>query len=92
MLKLPIVSGIITRDLLASYWPMFSPVPGNSPTSLCKIKEAWFPIHFLSGEERHQCCQLSRIIRETPDFEPFLPVSRLESEISRTVAEVCYFL
>ena len=41
---------------------------------------------------REQCCQLSGIIRETPDFEPFLPVSRLESEISRIVAEVCYFL
>ena len=39
-----------------------------------------------------QCCQLSQIIRETPDFEPFLPVSRLESEICRIVAEVCYFL
>ena len=39
-----------------------------------------------------QCCQLSRIIQETPDFEPFLAVSRLESEISRIVAEVCYFL
>ena len=39
-----------------------------------------------------QYCQLSRIIRETPDFEPFLPVSRLESEISRIIAEVCYFL
>ena len=28
-----------------------------------------------------QGCQLSRKIRETPDFEPFLPVSRLKSEI-----------
>ena len=34
-----------------------------------------------------QGCQLSRIIRETPDFEPFLPVSRLESEM---IAEVCH--
>ena len=39
-----------------------------------------------------QGCQLSRIIQETPDFEPFLPVSRLESEISRIIAEVCHFL
>ena len=38
-----------------------------------------------------QGCQLSRIIRET-DFEPFIPVSRLESEISRIIAEVCHFL
>ena len=27
-------------------------------------------------------------MRETPDFESFLPVSRLESEISRIIAEV----
>ena len=39
-----------------------------------------------------QGCQLSRIIRETPDFKLFLPVSRLESEISRIIAEVCSFL
>ena len=39
-----------------------------------------------------QACQLSRIIRETPDFESFLPVSRLESEISRIIAMVCNFL
>ena len=38
-----------------------------------------------------QCCQLSRIIWETPDFE-FLQVSRLESEISLIIAKVCYFL
>ena len=35
-----------------------------------------------------QGCQLSRIIQETPDFEPFLLVSRLESEISQIIAEV----
>ncbi|CAH3150664.1 unnamed protein product, partial [Porites evermanni] len=39
-----------------------------------------------------QGCQLSQIIRETPDFKPFLPVSRLESEISRIIAEACHFL
>ena len=39
-----------------------------------------------------QGCQLSRIIWETPDFKPFLPVSRLDSEISRIMAEVCHFL
>ena len=39
-----------------------------------------------------QGCQLSRIIRETPGFKPFLPVSRLESENSRIIAEVCHFL
>ena len=36
--------------------------------------------------------QLSRIIEETPDLEPFLPVSRLESEISQIIPEVCHFL
>ena len=45
-----------------------------------------------SGESHYQGCQLSRITRETPDFEPFLPVSRIESEISRIIAEVCNFL
>ena len=30
--------------------------------------------------------------KETPDFEPFLPVSKIESEISRIIAEVCHFL
>ena len=35
-----------------------------------------------------QCCQLSR---ETSDFGPFFPVSRLEFEISSIIAEVCRF-
>ena len=39
-----------------------------------------------------QGCQLSQIIRETPDFEPFFPVSRLESEINRIIAKVFHFL
>ena len=38
------------------------------------------------------CSQLSRIILEAPDFGPYLPVSRLESEISRIIAEGCHFL
>ena len=44
------------------------------------------------GESHYQGCQLSRRIRETPDFEPFVPVSTLESGISRIIAEVCKFL
>ena len=36
--------------------------------------------------------ELSRIIRETPDFGLCLPVSRLESEISLIINEVCHFL
>ena len=35
-----------------------------------------------------QCCQLSRINRATPDFKLYLPVSRLESHISRIIAKV----
>ena len=31
-----IVSGIVTGDAPVSYWPIFLPVPGNCPTSLCK--------------------------------------------------------
>ena len=39
-----------------------------------------------------QCCQLPRIILETPDFGPYLPVSRYkEYEIGRIIAEVCNF-
>ena len=34
------------------------------------------------------CCQLSRIIQETPDFGPYPPVSRLESDISRIIAKI----
>ena len=40
-----------------------------------------------AGKE-DQCCQLSQIIQETPDFVPYLPVSRLESDISWIIAEV----
>ena len=36
-----------------------------------------------------QGCQPSWIIRKNPDFELFLPVSILESEISWIIAEVC---
>ena len=39
-----------------------------------------------------QGCQLSQIIRKTPDFGPVLLVSRLESEISWIIAKVCHFL
>ena len=40
-------------------------------------------------DEDDQCCQLCGIIRENPDFGPYLPVSRLEYEISRIFSEVC---
>ena len=35
-----------------------------------------------------QCCQLSRIIREIPDSGPYLPVSRLESDISQIITKI----
>ena len=35
-----------------------------------------------------QCCQLSWIIRKTPDFGPYLPVAILESDISCIIAKV----
>ena len=38
-----------------------------------------------------QCCQLSWIIQEAPDFGVNLPVSRLEYEISQIIAEVWHF-
>ena len=31
-----IVSGMVTGDALVSYWPIFLPVPSNSPRSLCE--------------------------------------------------------
>ena len=31
-----IVSGLVTGDAPISYWPIFYPVPSNSPRSLCK--------------------------------------------------------
>ena len=37
---------------------------------------------------RKHCCQLSRIIWETPDFGLHLPVSRLESDVSRLITKV----
>ena len=40
-------------------------------------------------DEDDQCCQLCGIIRENPDFGPYLPVSRLEYEITRIFSEVC---
>ena len=30
------VSGIVSGDALVSYWPIFFPVPSNSPRSLCE--------------------------------------------------------
>ena len=45
--------------------------------------------HILPTEIRaFLCWQLSRIIQETPDFGPYPPVSRLESDISRIIAKI----
>ena len=38
-----------------------------------------------------QCCLLSQIIGETPDFGPYLLVSRLESDISQIIAKAVTF-
>ena len=54
------------------------PVSGNYRLVCCRSD--------LSYEM--QCCQLSRIIRETPDFGLYLPVFRLESDISRIIGKV----
>ena len=62
-----------------------------STTSLyyCKLFPIFISLHVFITIT--QGFQLSQIIRETPEFEAFLPVSRLESEISRMIAEVCHF-
>ena len=52
----------------------------HNPT---KNFQEYSPGNLKSGSKftcQHQCFQLSRIIQETPDFEPYLPVSRLEPE------------
>ena len=30
-------SGMVTKDAAVSYWPIFLPVLGNSPRSLCEL-------------------------------------------------------
>ena len=68
---------------------------GPPPPPIIKIC-VWGPWVWNRGlihEYYKQCCQLFRIIRETPDFGPYnLPVSRVEYEISRLIAEVYRFL
>ena len=41
-----IVSGMVTGDVPVSYWPIFFPVPSNSPRSLCakKLTRPSFPL------------------------------------------------
>ena len=50
----------------------------------------YLAVSLLFHWEGKQCCQLSQIIWETPDFGPYLPVSRLEHEIAQIFTEVCH--
>ena len=45
-----VVSGIAIGDALVSYWPIFSPVPTNSPISLCESNKTQFPCRFDCDE------------------------------------------
>ena len=45
-----IVSWIAIRDAPVSYWPIFSPVPTNSPISLCEGNSTQFPCRSDCGE------------------------------------------
>ena len=56
-------------------------------STCCVILPICFGLVYL-----FQGCQLSQVIRETSDFEVFLPVSSLESEISQIIAKVFHFL
>ena len=47
-----------------------------------------FPQAYLIWWYNQQCCQLSQIIRETPEFGLYFLVSRLESDISQIIAKV----
>ena len=67
-------------------------IPEYSEKMYLKVSYVRSPLHADVKNHDHQGCKLSRIIWETPDFEPLLQVSRLEYEISRVIAEVCHFL
>ena len=55
---------------------------------LSPLLSVMYAAKWLRISSTHQCRQLSRIIRETPDFGPYLPVSRLESNISRIIVKI----
>ena len=60
-------------------------------TKLFRKQNSWWLcilIHPAVMTAVSQCCQLSCIIQETPDFGPYLPVSRSESVISWIIAKV----
>ena len=43
-------SGIVTEDAPFSYWPIFFPVPGNNPRSLCESQHGPVSFCFLKWE------------------------------------------
>ena len=43
-------SGIVTRDVLDSYWPIFSLSLVTVPEVFAKVNSVQFPWPFLSGE------------------------------------------
>ena len=53
-----------------------------------RLRSVIYAAKWLRISSAHQCRQLSRIIRKTPDFGPYLPVSRWESNISRIIVKI----
>ena len=80
----------LTRDVLKYRWATWDP-PLAGPLDSDWRFDSLCGSHLQSQREL-QGCQLSRIIRETPDFKLFLPVSRLESDISQIISKVCQIL
>lgn len=75
------VSGIVTGEAPVSYWPVFPPIPRDSPRSLCDPVPLFF---FLSGEfatrrfaatifNVTQCCNIvATLFRMVTTLGPFI--------------------
>ena len=67
--------------------------PESSSTILsqsARLRSFIYAAKWMRISSTHQCRQLSRIIRETPDFGPYLQVSRLESNISQIIVKIAF--
>ena len=83
-----ILSGLAPPSSRRDDAPVSHVPPPSHLGCILKFSPGFLAFHLLGGAVNSG----SRIILETPDFKPFLLVSRLESEISRIIAKVCHFL
>ena len=70
-------TGLLTRYTKTGYYKTQAL---NTKHVVACAKNHW-TAQTWGNPPQKQLCHLSRIIRETPDFGPYLPVSRLEYEI-----------